>query len=232
MKEEEFTVEEVIFPNTIESKSKTRKDSDFLSKLKQDDNLVAFVSGLNFGKSFSTTEEEGKVELARNEIISLLAGGRGLKNVVSKIKKLFILGSTLYYHENQLEFDRVSYSKTNINIQVGEFLLANIKKADEYFSTLSKIIPITVLPGSNDITQDGYPQEPMKPLLFPKSFALKTFNLVSNPFFCKDQNKDYIITSGQNIDSMMKYSSYERNENIMMMLKSGHLSPSYPDMLR
>lgn len=121
--------------------------------------------------------------------------------------------------------------------------MQNYDESDDYLNKLSDSIITYVMPGESDISSSYFPQIKLNEVIFisSKEKIGKTLFLKSNPLNIELYNKEYLITSGQNIDNIRKYSKinenlgYEKYSAVNLAEKTlewGHLCPSAPDTLR
>lgn len=139
--------------------------------------------------------------------------------------------------------EKGSYLKQNLNNRVYKKILQNYDEADQFLSNISLAIETYLLPGENDISSSYFPQPKLCEFLFlhSKKTIEKTLHLKSNPFSMHLEEFSYLMTSGQNIDNIRKFSRINENENLeknsslKIMEKTldwGHLCPTAPDTLR
>ena len=201
--------------------------NDFVENISKDDEVICILSGLNFGLDTNNGIYQ------RQLLINFFSGviNFELQRLSSFIKKLFICGSSICPHHKNDLVDRMSYFKNDINNEVHNYLKKNLNDLDKFLETLSKQIPIFLLPGEDDLTQAVFPQEAFKSFLLSSS-KLETLKLCDNPFYSNINNFSLLFTSGQNISSIKKYSSLNFGDCVLKSLQSSHISPCCPDMLR
>jgi DNA polymerase delta subunit 2 len=212
--------------------------------------IIILVSSFDFGLE----EHNGKLPFARKLFLNFLQGNfpsldsRGAendssKNSLSKIKKLFILGNLVFQPEDSDLVEKGSYLKQNLNSRVYKKILQSYDEADFFLSNVSLAIETYLLPGENDISSSYFPQPKLCEFLFlhSKKTIEKTLHLKSNPFSMQMEDFSYLMSSGQNVDNIRKFSKinenegFEKNSSIKIMEKTldwGHLCPSAPDTLR
>lgn len=187
------------------------------SSINENNNYIAFVSGLN---------------LQNSDVIALdILFGHILSN--PSINRIIVAGN-IFKHSFP-EKDR-SQAKKFSTILIHYVSLLSSKS----FNTKT----ISFMPGSKDPTTLAIPQQPLlKSLLFgidgKKSMQeleknnIK-FELVTNPFKFEDNGISYLGTSGQNIDNIKNYpiaESWTGLEASWLTLNCQHIAPTAPDTL-
>ncbi len=213
---------------------------------------MILASGLNFGLE----SHNGKLQLARKLFLNFIQANipsLGASSstsaepqneiLLSKVKKLILLGNLIFPPEDSDLVEKGSYLKQNLNNRVYKKILQSYDEADIYLNYLSNAIETYVLPGENDISSSYFPQPKLCEFLFlhSKKTIGKTLHLKSNPFTMQMEDFSYLFTSGQNVDNIRKFSKINENENlekdscVKIMEKTldwGHLCPAAPDTLR
>ena len=126
-----------------------------------------------------------------------------------------------------------------------------------FLTQLAASVPVDVMPGEGDPTNQALPQQPLHPCLFPEAArfaACGSFAAATNPHDFSVGGCDFLGTSGQNIDNMRAYMDVASNmdtdmdtdtevktnlgargaESLDLMASSlrwQHVAPSAPDTL-
>lgn len=222
-----FSVDDILFinhQNSVNSQSRVPKS---LGEFRTN-NIVAIVSGLNFGYP----DESGNLLHSRNNLIRFINGQLSvnpeLRRVVRNINKLVICGN-MSYCSDLFQAERNSYLKEEITKRIYEDTYANYTKANDYIKILSGFVQLDIMPGEDDLSNSFFPQLPLDRVLF-ESLDEKNPKLVGNPYKLTYDNVDIVGTSGQNIKGVKKFSSIGNTLDVMERnLLWGHYAPSCPD---
>lgn len=88
------------------------------------------------------------------------------------------------------------------------------------------------LAGPNDPTNCALPQQPLHKCFFPNALETETFRRVTNPHQFLVDGVDFLGTSGQNVDDIVKFSrGCDRLAIAANTLKWSHIAPTAPDTL-
>lgn len=197
-------------------------------------NIVAFVSGLEFGH----TDYTGKSALARNLLIDFFQGrlstNEGVHNMIKRINRIIIAGNSINSPDDIDLVEKGSFMKQDLNSRVMRTLLKNYEEFDEFLNTISHSVHVDVMPGSEDNSSSFFPQLPLNEIMFPVSSSNDSVNFVSNPYSCIVDDLLFTGTSGQNIKNIQQYSRISESSLDIMekTLEWNHLSPSAPDTMR
>lgn len=106
---------------------------------------------------------------------------------------------------------------------------------EQYFKTLSILLPIDIMPGPNDPCDAFMPQQPMEKAYFAKSFSSNdNIQTVTNPYAAEINECHFLGTSGQNIEDLAKYSNF--TDNVLDLMEATivwrHLVPTAPDTFK
>ena len=201
----------------------------------ESENVILFVSGLHFG---DPSEKDGKLNLSREMLIDFIQKKNlsdEYNKISEKITRVIICGNSIYSPPDTELVEKGSFSKSELNTRIYKTILENYESFDSYLQTLSNYIPVDVMPGEDDDNSIFFPDTELKELMFPqcKNVLNKTLNLVTNPYYFNIDKKDYIGTSGENVDSIRQCSVIKDPLDIMeKTLRWGHLAPSAPNDLR
>jgi DNA polymerase delta subunit 2 len=207
------------------------------------DELIILISGFNFGEEDPTE----KFALSRKLFLNLVQGNlsNSLENQMlsKRLKKVFIIGNLISPPEDSDLVQKGSYAKQKLNTLIYKQLLQSYDEADYFLNLCSNSISTYLMPGEKDISSSYYPQVKMSPLMFihSKQNIERTLFLKANPFNLEICDFSFLITSGQNVDNIRKFSlinkisGNEENSALKIMEKVidwGHLCPCAPDTLR
>lgn len=111
-------------------------------------------------------------------------------------------------------------------------LIKSVKELDRWFTAWSTYIPIDLMPGSYDATNQMMPQQEFHPCMFPLAGNNKNFQCVTNPYAFRINEVDIIGTSGQNVHDLLRSTNLKDCvAALRCTLQWGHLSPTAPDTL-
>jgi len=200
---------------------------------------LALLSGLTFG-----THNSKCVDL----LLQFLEGLVGDVASAQRITHVVICGN--------LVADSIEGARGRLRLDVDdtkpnrERAVANLASADAFLLRLAGTVSVDVMPGHSDPTNIFFPQQPMHPLLLPKSSANSTMKLVTNPysFSCGaggaagatrtdnslglDVPIQCLGTSGQNVEDVLRYTQGISDVDAMeLMLSARHICPTSPDTL-
>ncbi|CAL9733581.1 DNA polymerase delta small subunit [Monosporozyma servazzii] len=177
------------FPMSIKE---TVNKNNNMSILKNDNNKIALISGLNINTTSAST-------LLRIRLLQEYLNGSlyGENKSMSTISRLIICG-------NSVEFD--------INNKDQGKLAKSLDQFGDFLGNVLQSIPVDILPGANDPSDKGLPQQPLHKALFRDSLKpyfdninKSLLNLVTNPYKFKINGWDLLTLSGQSINDIMKY---------------------------
>ena len=77
---------------------------------------------------------------------------------------------------------------------------------DAYLNALSKSVPVDIMPGDMDPTNNQLPQQPLNQVLFPRSAVNGNLTSVTNPHEFSIDGVRFLGTSGQNVTDILRYS--------------------------
>jgi DNA polymerase delta subunit 2 len=234
-----FSIEDICFYNNSGNLASIKTIQPSRNDLFEGSNkLIAFISGLQFGMDKDNYVDIGKGKILRNLLLETFQGtlnNINFKiNLFKRIENVVICGNIIYSPEETDQVEKGSYLKTELNNRIYRIILQNYTEADNYIASLCNCVNVHLMPGYNDNSCSFFPQSAISSILFPNSSLYDSFNLVTNPYKFKLDNKLYIGTSGQNIDNIKKYTSIS-NSSVDILEKTlewGHIAPSAPDTLR
>ncbi|KHJ40084.1 DNA polymerase epsilon subunit B [Trichuris suis] len=192
---------------------------------------VLLVCGLRFDT------EEGKnaeVQILRHHLLNWLLGnygGREEQEKVARVVRVIIAGNSVMAKKP---------GGRNCFSQVAKYLSKKMihpsveaaSSLDIFLKQLANYIPVDLMPGETDPTNNLLPQQALHSCMFRKACRLPNFNRVTNPYCVSICGITFLGTSGQNIDDLSKHSV--TSDRILVMLntlKWGHLCPTMPDTL-
>lgn len=151
-------------------------------------------SGFNLNRESSLD----KFEILKNWIMGDLCDQRA-----NDISEFIIVGNSVDISVNKSKQVDVKNKYTeSFNSQYDE---NSVKYLDSYISVLLQSIPISILPGSNDIVETGLPKQPLHKSLLARSSNKSNFRRLTDPVFYEINGVRILITSGENINDIMKY---------------------------
>lgn len=241
-----FIMEDVLF-NRVESHSlperirnlKVKENSgpqgsSVYQMLSSDSNIVAFISGLQFGKQDYT----GKSHLARNLLMELIQGRCALEgavnNLIKRIVRVVLVGNSVSAPEDTELVEKGSYIKQDLNARVYRTLLQNYDDFDNFLNSLSHSVEVDLMPGNDDSTSAFFPQLPVNTIMLPQSCHNNSITFASNPHKFSLDGVLFLGSGGQNIDDIRKYTTVSKNpvDILEKTLQWAHICPSAPDTLR
>ena len=244
----EFEVSETCFPAPAPQKpfpvaEKKKDEAPAAASSPPPGQYVALVSGLRVGNPKAS--DPAVLEL----LLDYLTGNLGSsldQRAAASVARVIIAGGALAEPE-----DRAAGGTTTSSIQNAANARAQLRSLDVFLTQLAASVPVDVMPGEGDPTNQALPQQPLHPCLFPEAarFAPATFAAATNPHDFSVGGCDFIGTSGQNIDNMRAYmdvrdtnssedgvktnlvSGAESLDLMASSLRWQHVAPSAPDTL-
>ena len=213
-----------------------------IEQIENDDNkdLFLFISNLNLGK---ISEYNNRLKPAiRTILIDFIQNNNNINNILyqysNKINRIILVGNSLNTFETEIE-KKLIFEKTSSNLEnINQRILDNYLLFNNFLNIISNYIYIDVMPSlySNDDLK--YPQSPLNKLLFTENIPninFSSLNLVPNPYFfdifvpSMNKRKYFIGTSGENINIIKQYSSFEKDIDVMKKnIEWNHLCPIDP----
>jgi DNA polymerase delta subunit 2 len=167
---------------------------------------VALVSGLRVGDPRASDPKV--LEL----LLDYLTGNLGSsvdQRAAASVARVIIAGGALAEPEDRASLSRVGGAgQTAGQIQSAANARAQLRGLDVFLTQLAASVPVDVMPGEGDPTNQALPQQPLHPCLFPEAarFAASgSFAAATNPHDFSVGGCDFLGTSGQNIDNMRAY---------------------------
>ena len=208
----------------------------------KDENYILFISNLKIGFCDS---ELGLNESIRTLLIEFIQNRNNineeLKKYSDKIKRVILVGSSINTNEKELEKKIILDNSRPSSQEINNNILENYISLNNFLNFISNYTYIDLMPSSDSNDNLLYPQNSLNKLLFSENINninCSYLNLVSNPYFfsvkCEsiDKEKNFIGTSGENINIIRQYSCYENTIDIMKKnLEWRHLCPISPNYL-
>jgi DNA polymerase delta subunit 2 len=234
---------------------------------------IAFVSGLNINlpRDSSNKEENAAVAKARASLellVDFLCGNTSnaaLRTKARHISRLVIGGDSIAPTDElklkkKVKLDPSDHVRLNDDkAQAGVVTSAALMhELDAVLERVVSSIEVEMMPGDNDMSDAFQPQQPLHPILIPKSARHSTLRLVSNPFCftamppactlkmaAKEEESDkkkhkmevstgvnVFVTSGQNINDVARESRFPtRLDTMALVIESGCACPTAPNTL-
>ncbi|XP_030751991.1 DNA polymerase delta small subunit isoform X2 [Sitophilus oryzae] len=182
---------------------------------------VLFLSGINF-------VEHEKIALHLQLLTYWISGLLGNTDLISRVCRVVIAGNSI---RNKPPKAKPTISLVSRTTESPETIEA-VKNFDSFLLKMCQVIDIDIMPGEHDPSNHILPQRPIHFCMFPESSLYKSFNQVSNPYFCEVEGIKIIGTSGQPINDILRYSDITSNlEAMESCLIWNHLAPTAPDTL-
>ena len=207
-------------------------------------NMILFIANLNIGKKYKNEEDFGFNESIRTLLIEFIQNRNNininLKKYSEKIKRIILVGNSVHNSDNEYE-QKIIFDNKNISSQdINKNILDNYMLLNKFLNYISNFNYIDLMSSIESNDNLLYPQNPLNKILFTennKNINFSLLKLVSNPYFFNiklrnGKNKYFIGTSGENINIIKQYSSYENTIDIMKKnLEWRHLCPINPNYL-
>ncbi|KAL1530659.1 hypothetical protein AB1Y20_001559 [Prymnesium parvum] len=202
-----------------------------LSAAATSDCYVALVSGLHVG-------DPSKDMLPLQMLLEHLTGQLGCAEdhqQQANIVRLIIAGNAT---SNPVDSSAETGSLVALDVMKKlataeqQKLSRNVYSLDRYLTSLTSSMPVDLMPGETDPSNFLLPQQPFHHCMLPQSSELETLNLCTNPYACNVGGVDFLGSSGQPLDDMMRYlPSEDRLQALVDSLHFQHIAPTAPDTL-
>ncbi|KAK6456951.1 DNA polymerase delta small subunit [Scheffersomyces xylosifermentans] len=224
-----FEIMDVVYPEAAPQKP-------LKSNLEGSNKKIAIVSGLSIDEG---VEGDLRLEILKQYLIGGLGSSED-SNDTSSITRLIIAGDSIKPiqevgdRENRDFITTNNYGSKNISQYNPESLI----KFDEFLSEILISLPVSVMPGNNDLSEICLPQQPMHRSLFRKNAQYlngEYLESLTNPYWFNIDNLRILGTSGQNVDDVLKYLPKTLSKLILTIMES-HIKwqnfiPTAPDTL-
>lgn len=196
----EFEADEVCFPAAAPQRSVVPSSSssgNTAGGAAAAPKYVALVSGLGVGDPAACPPI--KLELMLDYITGNLGGTREQANAAS-IVRLVIAGGAL---------PEVDVPATALDPKQQAAVARPLRELDVLLTQLAASVPVDLMPGEGDPTNQALPQQPLHPCMFPEAarYAPGTFAACTNPHDFSVGGVEFLGTSGQNISNLCKYTN-------------------------
>lgn len=192
---------------------------------KGEDRYVLFISGLGVG---GNDESLFKLQL----LIDIVTGNLGDtqdNEMYSKVCRVVIAGNSLSKDTQDKETEKLAKYLSR-NAQAKSVLA--VKNLDDMMVQLGSSVPVDIMPGEYDPTNQFLPQQPLHKCMLPKASAYSSVQSVTNPYKAVVGGVKLLGTSGQNVTNIYQFSGFnDRLDILESTLKAGHISPTCPDTL-
>lgn len=205
-------------------------------------NYVALVSGLRVGDPAKSNPLA--LELLLDYVTGNLGGDQDQARAAN-IVRVVVAGGALAEPEQGVASTGGAGQSTSQTQHAANARLT-LRSLDQILTQFASSVPIDLMPGAGDPTNQALPQQPLHPCLFPEAGRFSqpgsvngTFNSTTNPHDFSVGSCDFLGTSGQNIDNLRQYTEVSGcktsgDESLSLMrstLKWQHVAPSAPDTL-
>ncbi|KAI8101871.1 hypothetical protein M9434_006933 [Picochlorum sp. BPE23] len=184
---------------------------------------VALMSGFSFGMDSET--DMLKVEMMLDYCAGIL-GSEPEQKQASNIVRVVFAGGILKGSSS------LSQPTSYASVREQATALEPIQEADALLANLCETVDVDVMPGVTDPVNYSLPQQPLHRCLLPRACSVSSLVRCTNPHAFEIDGVQFLGTSGQNVDDVMRYSTYESPTDILQnMLSWRHIIPTAPDSL-
>uniref|UniRef100_F1L491 DNA polymerase delta small subunit n=1 Tax=Ascaris suum TaxID=6253 RepID=F1L491_ASCSU len=193
------------------------------------DKYLMFVSGLSFsGETEKDAERLFSLDLLQKWIGGYLPLCNKERSLVENIVRLIVAGESVAITDQGREFT------TAARYVIKNEECPNVECAahmDKFFSKVSSLLEVDVMPGLGDPATHLMPQQPIHRAVFPNaSYHGKMLNLVTNPYYFTLNGIHIMGTSGNNVSDLKRFSTKASSTDILeRILLWQHLAPTVPD---
>ncbi|GEQ67308.1 hypothetical protein JCM33374_g972 [Metschnikowia sp. JCM 33374] len=228
-----FEIMELAYPTP--APQEPRRDPSNTGPQDSDD-WVAFVSGLQVDKE---TSFDLRMPLLQQWLCGEL-GGEDDAELSRKVSRLVIVGNSIARTEQEVNTDFSSANNFGSK-NTSRFSPDSLVLFSDWLSEVLASLPVSILPGESDPCEVCLPQQPMHRSLFGKNSAFvntSTLTTLTNPAWIQGSDGlRVLVSSGQNIDDMAKYTQAGFTTNTDVLKAMGHtmkwqnIIPTAPDTL-
>ena len=188
------------------------------------DRFVLLVSGFNIG---SKREDSLQLEMLTDLVCGQL-GDDEEHEFASRISKVIIAGNSLSVEtQDKDQHFKAKYLTKNVTASSVDA----VKQLDSVLVRFASSIEVDVMPGEFDPANYTLPQQPLHPCILPLSSRYPSLSTVTNPYACSIDGVNFMGTSGQPVDDIMRCSEMNALEALEETLVWGHVAPTAPDTL-
>jgi DNA polymerase delta subunit 2 len=161
------------------------------------DKYVAIVSGLSVGDPAASPPV--RLELMIDYVTGHLGGARE-QATAAGIVRVIIAGGAL---------PKVDVPTASLDPRQQASVARPLRELDVLLTQLAASVPVDLMPGEGDPTNQALPQQPLHPCMFPEAgrYSPGTFAACTNPHDFSVGGVDFLGTSGQNISNLCKYTN-------------------------
>lgn len=188
-----------------------------------EDKYVALVSGLGLGGDSAANLLQLQLLV---DYCSGALGGSSEQAIAARIVRVVVAGGLL------TGSSALSQPTAYASLRQQTAALGPVKEADVRLTELAASVPIDVMPGAADPANYSLPQQPFNRCLFPGAAGFPTFTRSTNPHAFSLDGVQFLSTSGQNVDDIVRYSDLDDRTTVLEnLLIWRHLIPTAPDTL-
>lgn len=182
--------------------------------------LVALVSGLELGGERSDP-------LQPQVLLDFLAGHTGIAQVSASVVRAVLAGNSSAMNEQMELLNGQALSGRH-----SRKLVAPVRELDTFLAQLASAMPVDLMPGAKDPANFSLPQQPLNRCLLPISSSFTSVVCTTNPHQFEVDGVTFLGCSGQNVDDVYRYSTFDSRLDILRRLLSWrHVAPTAPDTL-
>jgi DNA polymerase delta subunit 2 len=191
-----------------------------------EDRFVALVSGFSMG---GDTMGSNNIMLRIQMMLDYCSGILGTEpeqRMASRITRVIFAGGMLKGTA------KLSQPTSYASVREQATALEPMHDADALLSELCEHVDLDIMPGVADPTNYSLPQQPFHRCLLPQTTSLSSLTRCTNPHAFEIDSVQFLGTSGQNVDDVSRYSTFESPTEILgQMLQWRHIIPTAPDSL-
>ena len=226
----EFEVDEICYPAPAPQATRPRATEEAAAG-----RHVLLCSGLRVGDDAASSALN--LELMCDYVTGNL-GGANDQGVAASIARVIICGGAL---------PEADVPAQSLDGRAQAAVARPLRQLDVLLTTLAASVPVDLMPGDGDPTNQALPQQPLHPCLFPeaKRFSPQTFASCTNPHDFTVGGVDFLGTAGQNVSNLAAYSDVvegveggagdddagEALDLLEATVRWQHVAPSAPDTL-
>jgi DNA polymerase delta subunit 2 len=191
-----------------------------------EDRYVALVSGFSMGGDImGPSNTMLKIQMMLDYCSGIL-GTEPEQKMASHIVRVVFAGGILK------GTSKLSQPTSYASVREQATALEPMHDADALLYELCEHVDLDIMPGVADPTNYSLPQQPFHRCLLPQTTSLSSLTRCTNPHSFEMDNVQFLGTSGQNVDDVSRYSTFESTTEILQeMLAWRHIIPTAPDSL-
>jgi len=194
---------------------------------KRDPSLVALVSGVELGPATA---------LPFHLLSEFLAGNLPcFPSLPPLISRVVLAGNSVSWPsrlDDANSSSGVTTGRKKYGVEHAKYDFSGMQALDGRLAGLSESLPVDLMPGAAEPTNQTLPQSALHRGLLQLSAKQQMFQPVTNPYTFDSNGRRFLGTSGQNLDDILRFSTFQDRLDVAeAMLNWRNIAPTAPDTL-